>query len=87
QLKFKVTTAGNYVINFLNNGTGFSEFLLAACQVNKVSDPTAIQNTFIGEQTGEYRIYNLKGVEVPSLQKGVNIIRYANGTTKKVFVK
>lgn len=87
QLKFKVTTAGNYVINFLNNGTGFSEFLLAACQVNKVSDPTAIQNTFIGEQTGEYRIYNLKGVEVPSLQKGVNIIRFDNGTIKKVFVK
>ena len=34
-----------------------------------------------------YQIYMLDGKQVEALQKGVNIIRYENGSTQKVFVK
>ena len=33
------------------------------------------------------QIYTLDGKPVDSLQKGVNIIRYSNGQTKKVLIK
>ena len=36
---------------------------------------------------GTYQIFTLDGKPVESLQKGVNIIRYSNGTTKSVYVK
>ncbi len=36
---------------------------------------------------GTYQIFTLDGRLVESLQKGVNIIRYSNGTTKSVYVK
>lgn len=32
-------------------------------------------------------IYNLQGVEMPVLQKGINIVTYKNGTVRKVVVK
>ena len=35
----------------------------------------------------EFRIYTLDGKPVETLQKGVNIIRYSDGQTKKVYVK
>lgn len=36
---------------------------------------------------GSYEIYTLGGIHIETLQKGVNIIRYSNGSTQKVFVK
>ena len=36
---------------------------------------------------GTYQIYTVDGKPVEALQKGVNIIKYQNGTTKKVMVK
>ena len=36
---------------------------------------------------GTYQIYTIDGKPVEALQKGVNIIRYSDGTTKKVYVK
>lgn len=36
---------------------------------------------------GTYQIYTIDGKPINSLQKGVNIIRYPNGQTKKVFIK
>ena len=35
----------------------------------------------------EYQIYTIDGTPIETLQKGVNIIRYENGTTKSVYVK
>ena len=35
----------------------------------------------------EYQIFTLDGKSVETLQRGVNIIRYSNGTTKSVYVK
>ena len=36
---------------------------------------------------GEFQIYTLDGKLVETLQQGVNILRYSNGTTKSVYVK
>ncbi|MDY6258040.1 MAG: MBG domain-containing protein, partial [Bacteroidaceae bacterium] len=36
---------------------------------------------------GTYQIYTIDGTPVKVLQKGVNIIRYSDGTSKKVYVK
>ena len=40
-----------------------------------------------GLANGEYEIYSLDGKRLHGLQKGVNIIRFENGKTKKVVVK
>ena len=36
---------------------------------------------------GTVRIYSIDGMRIPSLQKGINIVRKADGTTQKVLVK
>ena len=45
----------------------------------------AIDNVIANDNT--YQIYTIDGKPVNSLQKGVNIIRYPNGQTKKVLIK
>ena len=88
ELTFTVTKAGNYVVNFLNNGTGFSEFLLAECNIHRTSSPQGIADTFAGAASpGEYKVFSLGGAQLPSLRKGVNIIRYASGQVRKVYVR
>jgi len=55
------------------------------------TDTTAIKQLKLDLEelkNGNAKIYNLKGQQLPGLQEGaVNIIKYDNGTTKKVFVK
>lgn len=41
-LEFTITRAGNYIINFQNNGTGFSEFLLCACKIEGELPPVLL---------------------------------------------
>ena len=48
-----------------------------------VSD--AIEDVVADDDT--YQIYTIDGKPVEALQQGVNIIKYQNGTTKKVLVK
>ena len=45
----------------------------------------AIEDVIANDNT--YQTYTIDGKPVNSLQKGVNIIRYPNGQTKKVFIK
>lgn len=46
---------------------------------------TAIEDVIADDST--YQIYTIDGKPIEALQKGVNIIKYQNGTTKKVLVK
>ena len=48
-------------------------------------DANGIEGMIANDST--YQIYTVGGKSVNTLQKGVNILRYQNGTTKKVFVK
>ena len=52
------------------------------------SDVTAIRNVNDEIKNGEIiDIYDLKGRKIESLQRGINIVRMSNGTTKKIIVK
>ena len=88
-LEFTIQTEGNYVINFLNNGTGFSEFLLLDCKIKNLnSSATGIDNVFLKDIDKEgIEIFTLDGKKIPTLQRGINIIRRNGKDVKKVFVK
>ena len=53
--------------------------------VTEVESADGIRNVISDD--GEYQIYTLDGKPVETLQKGVNIIKYEDGTSKKVVVK
>ena len=88
-LEFEIKTNGNYIIQFAEMGSGMQEFMLAECRVRKLNDSTDIPTIEAndGEATESVEIYNSAGVRIPALQPGVNIIRTADGKTRKVFVK
>jgi len=55
-------------------------------------DTTGIEDIIddsISEESGNdiYKIFNIQGVEMPVLQKGINIVTYKNGTVRKIVVK
>ena len=86
ELAFDITQKGNYIISFANNGTGFDEFLLLECRINTVvSDGIFLATNENGEDISKAKIYNTSGVQLPSLQKGMNIIVYPNGNTRKII--
>ena len=54
-------------------------------------DPTGIEDLTAEQATAEPAVevarYNINGQRIAAPQKGVNIIRYSDGQTKKVFIK
>ena len=88
-LEFTIQTEGNYVINFQNNGTGFSEFLLLACKIKNLNpSATGIDNVFFKDIDSEgIEIFTIEGKKIPALQRGINIIRKNGKDVKKVFVR
>lgn len=51
-----------------------------------LSSTTGIDSIATGD-TSVVAIYNLSGVKVNTYQKGINIVRLSDGTTKKILVK
>ena len=49
--------------------------------------PTGINSMYVTEEAHETARYNLQGRRLSAPEKGVNIIRMSDGTTRKVFVK
>ena len=90
ELEFKIETAGNYIISFINksNSSVYDEYLLAECKINKINDPTAIDLINGDMATSQpVEIYNLQGIRQNELTKGINIVRMADGKVRKVLVK
>ncbi len=53
-----------------------------------ISEPTAIQHVIAGVKSGEYVVYNVNGVLLPALQKGVNIVKnIQTGEMQKIVIK
>ncbi len=50
-------------------------------------DPTEIDDVKIAEESTPVAYFDMNGREIPTLQKGLNIVKKANGQTIKVFVK
>lgn len=49
------------------------------------ADPTAINNATV--QNAVKGIYTVNGTKLNALQKGINIVKFADGTVQKVLVK
>ena len=81
----KVTTTGGKEVEVTNNS-----FIMPASAV-KVSatykEPVVDAIEDVVAEDGTYEIYTIDGKPIETLQKGVNIIRFLNGTTKSVYVK
>lgn len=83
-LEFTINKAANYLINFVGGG----EYLLTACRINKIPEPTDIDEVVFKDTNADsYEIYDLSGKRIPSLQRGMNIIRRNGMDVKKVFIK
>ena len=83
-LEFQITEAGNYIINFMNNGSGFDEFLLLECRLNTYI-PDGIE---VARATqGTPALFDLTGVQQKHLRRGVNVVRTSDGRVHKVVVK
>ncbi len=86
-LDFEISTAGNYVIQFLDNTTsgGYHEFLLAECRLRDLNIATGV--TDINRTTRAPKgIYSPTGVRRGMLQRGLNIIVDADGKSHKVLI-
>lgn len=90
--------SSNESVCVVSNGTiiavGYGESVIIATSVDgghmaicsvKVDDNTPVKG--IDAETSGYKVYNLQGIEKTQLQKGINIIRFKDGTSKKVLVK
>ncbi|MCQ2196459.1 MAG: glycosyl hydrolase family 98 [Bacteroidaceae bacterium] len=88
-LTFTVEKAGKYIIRFSNysDTSGYQEFLLVDCKLNSAPDALedGIGETFSQSSSSQTGVYNAMGVKMPSVQRGLNIIRTADGRTIKVM--
>ena len=72
--------SGNYI---LNNGGGIYDATLEV--VEPVTDGISTINAEAAN--GEVQLFTVDGVQIAKLQKGLNIVRSADGKVKKVLVK
>ena len=73
---------GTTVISVTTTDGGY----VAVC-VATVSDSSGIMTLEIDSLTGNEEIYNVQGKRMNALQRGLNIIRMSDGTTKNVIIK
>ena len=90
RIRFKVDwdniDAGGSVLStnhILNNGGGIYDATLEV--VEPVTDGISTINAEIAN--GEAQLFTVDGVQIAKLQKGLNIVRTADGKVKKVLVK
>lgn len=80
--------SGDYVgkVNEIELAKDGNPYYANSAQFNiTVGDATGIMN--INSGNGIQRTYNVSGVETNDMQKGINIIKYSDGTVKKSIVK
>ncbi|GAB1414671.1 hypothetical protein MASR2M117_00770 [Paludibacter sp.] len=51
------------------------------------SNNTSILTPFSDIYADPIAIYNINGIRIPTLKKGINIVKYSDGSAKKVFVR
>ena len=70
------------VVFLLNTTTGR---IVNAEKVKVTGAPSGLRE--VGAAMGERSLYNMQGQRIESLQRGVNILRHADGRTEKILVK
>lgn len=89
EMDFTVTKEGDYIINFHTDGGEWGgEMLLLSCSIHKVPAATSIDSVIVGGdmETAGCEIYDESGRRIPSLKRGLNIIRRNGVEVKKVFI-
>jgi hypothetical protein len=86
EIPVNITAQGKYIIRFTNESRYgyFDEYLLLACDLRL--DPSSGIHTPYAETTTP-AIYSISGVRQSAISRGLNIVRTADGKTKKVMVK
>ena len=86
-LEFTVTKTGKYVIKFadMTSSGGLHEFLLLECRLNTTT-PVGITGTGVSPSMTDM-IFDISGRRQNTLQRGLNIVRTADGQTRMVMVK
>lgn len=74
-------------IKFTSTASGKIPTILGVAKKGYNLESAGIFNIFDNGVREIEGIYTIGGVKVNNLQKGINIIRYTNGTSKKVMVK
>ena len=86
---YRVTEGEDYVSEVMYVANGKSVILRAT--LHFVSEEEWNEKTAIteakAEATGIVEYYSISGARLESLQQGINIVRYGDGTVRKVFVK
>ena len=87
KLELTVSKAGNYIISFSDETTtsGCHEFLLLEFDLTVRLDPSGI--TMPTSEEGTTGIWSLTGTRRSAMTRGLNIIRTADGKTRKIYVK
>ena len=78
---------GSSGVKGMHKAPGEGELKIYGVELIHDQTPTDIEVTFADKAYTENAIYNLSGQRLTTLQKGVNIIRAQDGTTRKVFIK
>ena len=86
ELEVVVRQEGNYVISFRNVGDGFSEYLLLECKLSNDALDSIEDLTGCGDEEVD-GIYGIDGVKRDGLQKGLNIIVFRGGKSKKIICR
>ncbi len=87
ELPFTIDQKDNYIIRFVNmsNSSGYDEYLLLECRINTMGTPDGIEGISLADDAPTVGIYSITGAKLNALQHGVNIIRTADGKTRKVL--
>ncbi len=85
ELSFEISQKGKYVIQFLRTSGGYDEYLLLECRVKAQTTSGISQLKAKGAATRT--IYDVTGKRHDQLQRGLNIVVEADGTTRKVLKK
>ena len=85
----KTDTEGNSCVPFSGIWFSADNFKLTLIEKgdNEGWSPATGIKPVVNGDTSVVDIYNLNGVRINSYQKGINIIRLSDGTTKKILVK
>ena len=85
---FEITTAANYLLRWYmpKASAGMNEGLVGNIRLVLHSEDTSVDSP--EDQLTDksiIKIFNPQGQQIPQLQRGVNIVVHADGTTSKVY--
>lgn len=69
--------------------TGDNDYCNSQSMVIGIMPPSHVDTDITTEDAGltVVGIYNINGTQIDGMQRGMNIVKYSDGTTKKVFVR